>query len=188
MNDHSYAPGGNSNYEYLGPANQLNETLTDNTMETCNTYNMLKLTRHLFALQPAANLMDYYERALYNHILSSQDHSTGMMCYFVPLRMGTQKEFSDSFQHFTCCVGSGMENHVKYGESIYYQGANGSLYVNLFIASRFELERKKGVVIEQQTQLPRATGYVLPSKPPGRYRSPCAFVTRTGQNRAVGWL
>ena len=155
VNGHTYAPGGNSNYEYLGPANQLNETLTDNTMETCNTYNMLKLTRHLFALQPAANLMDYYERALYNHILSSQNHSTGMMCYFVPLRMGTQKEFSDSFNTFTCCVGSGMENHVKYGESIYYQGANGSLYVNLFIASRLNW-KEKGVVIEQQTQLPES--------------------------------
>jgi DUF1680 family protein len=155
VNDHTYAPGGNSNYEYLGPPDQLNETLTDNTMETCNTYNMLKLTRHLFALQPSASLMDYYERALYNHILSSQDHSTGMMCYFVPLRMGTQKEFSDSFNTFTCCVGSGMENHVKYGESIYYQGADGSLYVNLFIASRLNW-KEKGVVIEQQTQLPES--------------------------------
>jgi uncharacterized protein len=153
VNDHTYAPGGNSNYEYLGPARKLSETLTDNTMETCNTYNMLKLTRHLFALQPSANLMDYYERALYNHILSSQNHSNGMMCYFVPLRMGTQKEFSDSFNTFTCCVGSGMENHVKYGESIYYQGVDGSLYVNLFIASRLNW-KEKGVVIEQQSQLP----------------------------------
>jgi len=153
VNNHTYAPGGNSNYEYLGPAGKLNDALTDNTMETCNTYNMLKLTRHLFALQPSANLMDYYERALYNHILSSQNHSNGMMCYFVPLRMGTQKEFSDSFNTFTCCVGSGMENHVKYGESIYFQGVDGSLYVNLFIASRLSW-KEKGVVIEQQSQLP----------------------------------
>jgi DUF1680 family protein len=153
VENHSYAPGGNSNYEYLGPAGKLSDALTDNTMETCNTYNMLKLTRHLFALQPSAQLMDYYERALYNHILSSQNHSNGMMCYFVPLRMGTQKEFSDSFNTFTCCVGSGMENHVKYGESIYFQGADGSLYVNLFIASRLNW-KEKGVMIEQQTQLP----------------------------------
>jgi DUF1680 family protein len=153
VENHSYAPGGNSNYEYLGPAGKLNDALTDNTMETCNTYNMLKLTRHLFALQPSVNLMDYYERALYNHILSSQNHSNGMMCYFVPLRMGTQKEFSDSFNTFTCCVGSGMENHVKYGESIYFQGVDGSLYVNLFIASRLNW-KEKGVIIEQQTQLP----------------------------------
>jgi DUF1680 family protein len=153
VNEHTYAPGGNSNYEYLGAPRQLNETLTDNTMETCNTYNMLKLTRHMFALEPSGRLMDFYERALYNHILSSQDHATGMMCYFVPLRMGTQKHFSDSFNTFTCCVGSGMENHVKYGESIYYQGADGSLYVNLFIPSTLNW-KEKGVRIEQQTQLP----------------------------------
>ncbi|THU34175.1 glycoside hydrolase family 127 protein [Niastella caeni] len=153
VENHSYAPGGNSNYEYLGPPGKLNDALTDNTMETCNTYNMLKLTRHLFALQPSVHFMDYYEKALYNHILSSQNHSNGMMCYFVPLRMGTQKEFSDSFNTFTCCVGSGMENHVKYGESIYFLGADGSLYVNLFIASRLNW-KEKGVVVEQQTQLP----------------------------------
>lgn len=177
VDNHTYAPGGNSNYEYLGPAGKLNETLTDNTMETCNTYNMLKLTRHLFALQPSANLMDYYERGLYNHILSSQNHSNGMMCYFVPLRMGTQKEFSDSFNTFTCCVGSGMENHVKYGESIYYQGVDGSLYVNLFIASKLNW-KEKGVVIEQQTQLPESNWVRLAIKAnrpvafPLRIRSP----------------
>ncbi|WP_246269525.1 beta-L-arabinofuranosidase domain-containing protein [Chitinophaga oryzae] len=150
---HSYAPGGNSNYEYLGPADKLNDQLTDNTMETCNTYNMLKLTRHLFALRPAANLMDYYERGLYNHILASQNHQNGMMCYFVPLRMGARKEFSDSLHTFTCCVGSGMENHVKYGESIYFEGADGSLYVNLFIPSRLHW-RDRDLTIEQTTQLP----------------------------------
>lgn len=150
---HSYAPGGNSNYEYLGPPGKLSEQLTDNTMETCNTYNMLKLTRHLFALQPEARYMDFYEKALYNHILSSQNHETGMMCYFVPLRMGTQKEFSDSFNTFTCCVGSGMENHVKYGESIYFKGADGSLYVNLYIASQLSWTAKN-ITLQQETQLP----------------------------------
>jgi len=148
---HSYAPGGNSNYEYLGAPDKLNDYLTDNTMETCNTYNMLKLTRHLFELHPDAHLMDFYERALYNHILASQNHQDGMMCYFVPLRMGTRKEFSDSFNTFTCCVGSGMENHVKYGESIYFEGADGSLYVNLFIPSRLQWHQKNAV-IEQRAE------------------------------------
>lgn len=152
---HTYAPGGNSNYEYLGPPDQLSGHLTENTMETCNTYNMLKLTRHLFALQPSGRLMDFYERALYNHILASQNHQNGMMCYFVPLRMGTRKEFSDSFRTFTCCVGSGMENHVKYGESIYFEGADGSLYVNLFIPSRLQWAHK-GITVQQTTQLPAA--------------------------------
>src|SRR3954469_1646596 len=145
---HSYAPGGNSNYEYLGAPDHLNDYLTDNTMETCNTYNMLKLTRHLFELHPDAHFMDFYERALTNHILASQNHQDGMMCYFVPLRMGTRKEFSDSFNTFTCCVGSGMENHVKYGESIYFEGADGSLYVNLFIPSRLQWKGKNTTVVQ----------------------------------------
>ena len=153
VRDHSYATGGNSDYEYLGQPGKLNDELTDNTTETCNTYNMLKLTRHLFAWHPSAALMDYYERALYNHILASQDHADGMMTYFVPLRMGGRKEYSDAFNTFTCCVGSGMENHVKYGESIYSRGSDGSLYVNLFIPSRLHW-REKGVVVQQTTKLP----------------------------------
>jgi DUF1680 family protein len=150
---HTYAPGGNSNYEYLGKRDALNGNLTDATMETCNTYNMLKLTRHLFALQPATSYMDFYERALYNHILASQNHTDGMMCYFVPLRMGTIKEFSDQFNTFTCCVGSGMENHVKYTESIYFKGKDGSLYVNLFIPSKLTW-KEKDLTVTLHSNLP----------------------------------
>lgn len=150
---HSYATGGNSNYEYFGPADKLSETLTDNTTETCNTYNMLKLTRHLFALKPDAAYMDYYEKALYNHILASQHHESGMVCYFVSLRMGGTKEYSNPWHSFTCCVGSGMENHVKYGESIYARGEDGSLYVNLFIPSTLDW-KERGVQIKQETTLP----------------------------------
>lgn len=91
VNHHTYVNGGNSNYEYCGEADKLSDRLSDNTSETCNTYNMLKLTRHLFAWQPNSALGDYYERALYNHILASQNPKDGMMCYFVPLRMGTKK-------------------------------------------------------------------------------------------------
>ncbi|HUB60976.1 MAG TPA: beta-L-arabinofuranosidase domain-containing protein [Puia sp.] len=160
VSEHSYATGGNSDYEYLGPPGKLNDELTDNTTETCDTYNMLKLTRHLFAWHPSAALMDYYERALYNHILASQDHRDGMMCYFVPLRMGSHKEYSDSFNTFTCCVGSGMENHVKYGEGIYSRGADGSLYVNLFISSRLDW-KEKGVRIEQRSGIPAGDRVVL---------------------------
>lgn len=146
VHHHSYVIGGNSNYEYCGEADKLNDRLSDNTCETCNTYNMLKLTRLLFSWQPSAALGDYYERALFNHILASQNPETGMMCYFVPLRMGTRKEFSDSTRSFTCCVGSGMENHSKYGESIYYNGADGSLYVNQFIPSTLQWKDKKTIV------------------------------------------
>ena len=131
----AYVIGGNSNYEYLGEPDKLNDRLSDNTCETCNSYNMLKLTRHLFAWEPDSKLFDFYERTLYNHILSSQNPEDGMMCYFTPLRMGTRKEFSDRFNTFTCCVGSGMENHAKYGEAIYSETSLGDLFVNLFIPS-----------------------------------------------------
>lgn len=153
VNNHSYATGGNSNYEYLGDPRMLNEKLSDNTTETCNTYNMLKLTRQLFVLDPAAYLMDYYEKALYNHILASQNHTNGMTTYFVPLRMGGKKEYSNEFHSFTCCVGSGMENHVKYGESIYYRGKDGSLYINLFIPSELTW-KENGIALKQETTLP----------------------------------
>jgi len=152
--NHSYATGGNSNYEYLSEPNKLNDKLTENTTETCNTYNMLKLTGHLFTENPSAELFDFYEKALYNHILASQNHDDGMMCYFVPLRMGGKKEYSDRFNTFTCCVGTGMENHVKYNESIYFRGNDGSLYVNLFIPSTLNW-KEKGVKITQQTLLPQ---------------------------------
>ena len=150
---HTYVIGGNSNYEYCGDRDKLNDRLSDNTCETCNTYNMLKLTRHLFAWEPSAELGDYYERALYNHILASQNPENGMTTYFVPLRMGTKKVFSDSFQTFTCCVGSGLENHAKYNEGIYYEGNDGSLYVNLFIPSTLNWKNKK-ITVTQVTGFP----------------------------------
>ncbi len=155
VHKHSYVIGGNSNYEYCGEAGKLNERLSDNTCETCNTYNMLKLTRHLFAWQPSSTLMDYYERALYNHILASQNPENGMMTYFVPLRMGTKKQFSDSFHTFTCCVGSGIENHSKYAEQIYSYDGKNVLFVNLFIPSTLNWKEKK-VIITQTNYIPES--------------------------------
>ncbi|MBB2144880.1 glycoside hydrolase family 127 protein [Pedobacter sp. LMG 31464] len=168
--EHSYVTGGNSNYEYLSEPNQLNDKLTENTTETCNTYNMLKLTGHLFTQNPSAAFFDYYERALYNHILASQNHENGMTCYFVPLRMGGKKEYSDKFNTFTCCVGTGMENHVKYNESIYFKGENGSLYVNLFIPSVLNW-KEKGLKLTQGTSLPSGneTTFVLSLNKPSYF-------------------
>ena len=153
VHDHTYVNGGNGNYEYLGAPGKLNDALSDNTTESCCAYNMLKLTGHLFSWQPSSRLMDYYERALYNDILASQNPNNAMMLYFEPLRMGGKKEFSDSFNTFTCCVGSGMENHSKYAEDIYFEGADGSLYVNLFIPSKLTWKDKK-ITITQQTSYP----------------------------------
>ncbi len=176
---HTYVIGGNSNYEYCGDQDKLNDRLSDNTCETCNTYNMLKLTRHLFTWEPSAKLGDYYERALYNHILASQNPENGMTTYFVPLRMGTKKIFSDSFQTFTCCVGSGMENHAKYNEGIYYEGNDGSLYVNLFIPSVINWKYKK-VSITQKTNFPEEnrTRFLITAA------SPTSFVLKI---RRPGW-
>ena len=160
VNHHSYVIGGNSNYEYCGKQDSLSERLSDATCETCNTYNMLKLTRHLFAWQPSSTLMDYYERALYNHILASQNPENGMMTYFVPLRMGTKKEFSDSFNTFTCCVGSGIENHAKYAEQIYSHDGKDVLFINLFIPSTLSW-KEKGIVIKQETNFPENNATVF---------------------------
>ncbi|MBE9463902.1 beta-L-arabinofuranosidase domain-containing protein [Dyadobacter subterraneus] len=147
VNHHSYVIGGNGNYEYLGPEDKFNDRLSDNTAETCVSYNMLKLTKHLFSWHPSAGLGDYYERTLYNHILASQHPETGMMCYFVPLRMGSRKTFSGRFDTFTCCVGTGIENHAKYAEDIFYESADAkSLFVNLFIPSQLNWKATKTTV------------------------------------------
>jgi uncharacterized protein len=160
VDNHTYVIGGNSNYEYCGDPGKLNERLSDNTCETCNTYNMLKLTRYLFAMNPSSTYGDYYERALYNHILASQNPDDGMMTYFVPLRMGTKKEFSEPFNSFTCCVGSGMENHSKYAEGIYYEATDGNLLVNLFIPSALNW-KEKGIIVRQETSFPKSNTTTL---------------------------
>ncbi|MCB0775539.1 MAG: glycoside hydrolase family 127 protein [Chitinophagaceae bacterium] len=160
VNHHSYVIGGNSNYEYCGRPDSLSERLSDATCETCNTYNMLRLTRHLFAINPSGRLMDFYERALYNHILASQNPENGMMTYFVPLRMGTRKEFSDSFNTFTCCVGSGIENHSKYAEQIYSHNEYGNLMVNLFIPSELNWKENK-MILRQETKFPEENSTTL---------------------------
>jgi len=166
VDHHTYVIGGNSNYEFCGEPDKLNERLSDNTCETCNTYNMLKLTRHLFAWSPEAKYMDYYERALYNHILASQNPESGMMCYFVPLRMGTKKTFSDSINTFTCCVGSGMENHSKYNEQIFSHDGKQTLFINLFIPSSLDWKGNK-LQLELITDFPNSDelNLYLKSKP-----------------------
>ena len=153
VSNHTYSMGGNSDSEHLGLPGKMNDRLSDNTAETCNTYNMLKLTRHLFAQEPKSQYADYYERALYNHIFASQRPTDGMMCYFTPLRKGGKKDYSNKFNSFWCCVGSGMENHVKYNESIYYRSADDGIYVNLFIPSELKWQ-EKNVTLVQETKFP----------------------------------
>jgi hypothetical protein len=150
----SYVIGGNTDDEGFFPIDQFARHLGPLTTETCNTYNMLKLTRHLFSLAPSAEHMDFYERALFNHILASQDPATGMMCYYVPLKPAAFKTYSTPDDSFWCCVGTGMENHAKYGDTIYFHDRQ-SLYVNLFIASELAW-REKGLTVRQDTRFPES--------------------------------
>jgi uncharacterized protein len=151
---HSYAIGGDSDDEHFGPPDQLAHHLTAVTCETCNTYNMLKLTRHLFAWKPDVAYADYYERALYNQILASQEPGTGMFTYYVSLKPGHFRTYSTPADSFWCCVGTGMENHAQYGNSIYFHDAD-NLYANLFIPSELTWKDKR-VVVKQETRYPES--------------------------------
>lgn len=153
VKERSYVIGGNSDNEHFTPKERLSEALGPNTTETCNTYNMLKLTRHLMQWSLSAEYADYYERALYNHILASQDPETGMMCYYVPLRAGSRKTYSTPLDSFWCCTGTGIENHAKYGESIYFHDGKDTIYVNLFIPSELQWQ-SKGITLRQETAFP----------------------------------
>jgi hypothetical protein len=158
----SYAIGGHSDHEHFFPTNEFARHLSPETAETCNTYNMLKLTRELFALRPDAAKMDFYERGLYNDILASQDPDTGMMTYFMSLKPGHFKIYSTPENSFWCCTGTGMENHAKYADTIYFHDAN-SLWVNLFIASELNWA-EKGISVRQETKFPERDTTVLKFK------------------------
>ena len=158
----AYVIGGHSDHEFFFPTNDFAKHLGSDTCETCNSYNMLKLTRELFALEPDAAKMDFYERALYNHILASQDPETGMFVYLMSLKPGHFKTYSTPEDSFWCCVGTGMENHSKYGDTIYFHDAD-SLYVNLFIASELTWPEKK-LVVRQETKFPESDTTVLKIK------------------------
>ncbi len=148
----SYVIGGNGDNEHFFPINSFARHLDAATCETCCTYNMLKLTLHLFEWSPSATGMDFYERALYNDILASQDPDTGMFVYLMSLQPGGFKTYSTPENSFWCCVGTGMENHSRYGQAIYLHG-DGSLYVNLFIASELSWP-EQGLVVRQDTKFP----------------------------------
>lgn len=157
--ERSYVIGGDSDGEMFSAKEHLSQALGRNTTETCNTYNMLKLTRHLFCWEPRPEYADYYERALYNHILASQNPKTGMMCYYVPLRSGSKRDYNTPNDSFWCCTGTGVENHAKYGDSIYFHDEN-NLYVNLFIASELNW-KSKGLRIRQETTYPESSATEL---------------------------
>jgi len=152
VNHHSFVTGSNSDKEKFFTPDKISEHLTGYTGESCNVYNMLKLTRHLFCWDADVRYADYYERALYNHILGQQDPATGMISYFLPMLSGAHKVYSTPEHSFWCCVGTGFENQAKYGEAIYYHDDKG-IFVNLIIPSELAW-KEKGVKLRQQTDFP----------------------------------
>jgi hypothetical protein len=151
---HSYATGGHGKDEYFGEPDQLNDRVDGRTAETCNVYNMLKMTRMMFALRPDAHYADFHERALFNHILASQDPQDGWACYMVPVGRGVQHEYERNMLDggFTCCTGSSMESHALHGDGIYYE-AGDKLWVNLYAPSTAEW-RSAGVKLAVETGFP----------------------------------
>jgi DUF1680 family protein len=150
--NHSYVIGGNADRESF--ESPLSQYVTEQTCEACNTYNMLKLTRHLYQWQPEAAYFDYYERAHLNHILAQHDPGTGMFAYMMPLMSGARREFSKPFDDFWCCLGTGMESHSKHGDSIYWKRDN-QLFVNLYIPSELTW-REQGATLALRTDYPFA--------------------------------
>lgn len=158
----SISIGGNSVFEHFHPSTDFSSMLnSEQGPETCNTYNMLRLTKMLYQTSADVSYMDYYERALYNHILSTINPIQGGFVYFTPMRSGHYRVYSQPQTSFWCCVGSGMENHARYGEMIYGHQKN-NLYVNLFIPSVLQWQ---DVELEQQTSFPEEEGTTLVVSP-----------------------
>ena len=153
VDNRSVSIGGNSVREHFHKSDDFSSMMTsEQGPETCNTYNMLRLTKMLYQTSGESSYMDYYERALYNHILSSQNPVQGGFVYFTPMRSGHYRVYSQPQNCFWCCVGSGMENHARYGEMIYASRDN-ELIVNLFIPSSLDW-KEKNMTFVQETSFP----------------------------------
>lgn len=161
-NHRSVSIGGNSVREHFHSPDDFSPMLeSEQGPETCNTYNMLRLAKMLEEAKPDGEYTDYAERALFNHILSSQNPEKGGFVYFTPMRSGHYRVYSQPQTSFWCCVGSGMENQARYGEYIYATDGKG-LYANLFIPSSVEWN---GATIEQQTDFPASETTVFTVTP-----------------------
>jgi hypothetical protein len=167
---HSFANGGNSFNEWFdkpgveaGPSIDDQKVLPSTTAETCNTHNMLKLTATLFERNRRAELADYYERALYNHVLASVAPDTGGVTYFTPFHGSFRTYLNGSF----CCSGTGLENTARYNEGIYFH-KNDALWVNLYIPSELSW-RETGMVLRQQGDITRGDPVRLTVIKPGTH-------------------
>ncbi|MGH8295280.1 MAG: beta-L-arabinofuranosidase domain-containing protein [Steroidobacteraceae bacterium] len=150
----SFVFGGNGDRENFFPIGDAWQHLSVGSAESCCTYNILKLTNHYFCWNASMEAADFYERALINHILGSQDPATGGMTYYLSMQPGHFKTFSTRWDSCWCCDGTGMENHAKYARGIYYHDAD-VLWVNLYLASQLRW-REKGLTIRQHTRFPES--------------------------------
>lgn len=164
VNHRSVSIGGNSVREHFHSPDDFSSMLeSEQGPETCNTYNMLRLGKMLFESSADSQYSDYIERAIFNHILSSQNPEHGGFVYFTPMRPGHYRVYSQPQTSFWCCVGSGMENQARYGEYVYSHGDN-SVFVNLFMPSELTWD---GNVVKQETDFPESdsvTFTVTPAK------------------------
>ncbi|MEH6679221.1 MAG: beta-L-arabinofuranosidase domain-containing protein [Sediminicola sp.] len=151
--ERSVAFGGNSFREHFNPIDDFSVMLESNQgPETCNSYNMLRLGKALFLQNGSTEYLNFYERTLYNHILSSQHPEKGGFVYFTPIRPNHYRVYSQPETSMWCCVGSGLENHTKYGELIYAH-MERDVFVNLFIPSKLHW-KEKGLELLQKTRFP----------------------------------
>jgi uncharacterized protein len=178
----SYVTGGTSNAEgWLSPPGQLAAEwkASANTAECCCAYNMLKLSRHLYEWEPQARLFDYYERLLVNHRIGTIRPNVGTTQYYLSLTPGVWKTFNTEDQTFWCCTGTGIEEHAKLADSIYWRDDQG-LYVNLFIGSELDWP-EESFKLRQETKYPESEQTAVTIVSAGRR-------PMTIRLRVPGWL
>lgn len=159
VDNRSYANGGHGESEHFFPVAEFPKRLTSYTAETCNTYNLIKLTSSLFCWEPLAQKMDFVERAMLNHLLANIGKNPGEFGYYLGLSSVGVKVFSSQFNSWWCCVGTGMENPARYGELIYARD-NQQLYINLYMASTMQWPEKK-LKLTQLTTFPQSDRVTL---------------------------
>lgn len=152
VKNHTYITGGNSEWEHFGESGILDAERTNCNCETCNTYNMLKLSRELFKITHEKKYLDFYENTFINAILSSQNPETGMSMYFQPMATGYFKVYSTPFDSFWCCTGTGMENFTKCNDSIYFK-AEDMVYVSQYLSSELDW-KEEGFLMIQESDIP----------------------------------
>ena len=158
--ERSFCTGGTSNYElWRSEPGVLSTQLSMDTAEDCCVYNMMKLTRHLFAWSPHASYMDYYERVLFNHRMGTIDPETGTTVYYLSHGNGYSKIYAKPFDSFWCCSGTCAEEFAKLTDTIYFHD-DKSIFVNLYIASEVNWP-EKGIRVIQQTSFPEEQGTTL---------------------------